>query len=277
MTVNQSNFFNQENTDMDKGATNLPEEAVAYLRDKKIPDLMEHLLHELIVNQPEDPLRFLSQVLSSPIVPKIMISGPPAGGKGTQSKLIVDIFNVTHISTGELLRSEVSKGTPIGKQVEHSILKGELVSDSIIIDLVKQRMNRDDVKTKGWLLDGFPRTKNQAISLQALGYIPQVFFRLQVPDDVSVERIEGRRYDPVTGTCYHLTFKPPPQDPEIVRRLEQRSDDSRENAKKRIATYHRNTSEVEDCYRSILQRVCNHYFVGFSCWLIHKKTKKKTD
>ena len=230
----------------------LPDDVVSYLREKNVPDLMEYLLQELVLRQPESPIAFLRELLSKPITPKILIAGPPAGGQGTQCEYIVDKFGVVHISTGDLLRAEVKAGTPEGKQADDFMKSGGLVPDSLIISMVKNRLAQDDVKSKGWLLDGFPRTKAQAQALQEAGVIPQVMILLEVPDDVVIDRCEGRRNDPVTGKVYHLKFNPPPDDQEVIDRLEQRKDDTREAMVSRLASYHKNVSDILAFYTHVL-------------------------
>lgn len=237
---------------MDTTGASLPEEAIQYLQQKNIPDLMERLLHELIVKQPDEPLRFLAEVLAAPVVPKLIISGPPAAGKGTQCQLIAKHFGVVHISTGDLLRQLKEEGGKEGKEAAVYMEKGELVPDEIIVEIVRQRLCKEDVRNKGWLLDGFPRTRNQALAMQAAGLIPQLFVLLAVPDEVVIERIEGRRVDPVTRKVYHLTHNPPPQhDAEVLERLQQRADDTRDAVRRRLATYHRNCAEIVECYQCV--------------------------
>jgi adenylate kinase len=228
---------------------------VDYLRDKNVPDLMEYLLQELITTKPASPVQFLREMLSKPITPKILIAGPPAGGKGTQCETIVTTYGVVHISTGDLLRAEVKKGSEIGKKADDCMKNGRLVPDEIIIQMVKNRLKEKDCQEKGWLLDGFPRTKEQAVALQQAGVIPQVMVLLDVPDDVLIERVEGRRTDPVTGKVYHLKFNPPPADEALLKRLEQRKDDTREALKPRLEGYHANLGAILDCYTHIVQRV----------------------
>ena len=240
---------------MDQGNNSLPETAVQYLREKQIPDLIEHLLHELIIHQPEDPLKFLSQVLSQPVTLKLILCGPPAAGKKTQSEALCKQFGLVHIGARDLLQAEASKGTAIGKNIEASMARGELVPDATIIDLIQKRLAESDAVQKGWLIEGFPRTKNQALSLQTSGFIPQAFMHIDIPADVIAERIEGRRFDPVTSKVYHLAFDPP-TDPEVMSRLEQRGDDTRERSERRLAAYYRTTAEIELCYKSAIHRVC---------------------
>mmetsp|Transcript_82837 Transcript_82837/g.96835 ORF Transcript_82837/g.96835 Transcript_82837/m.96835 type:complete len:261 (-) Transcript_82837:395-1177(-) len=233
--------------------SSIPEHAVSYLREKNVPDLMEYMLQELLAEQPESPIAFFQKLLSKPITPKIIIAGPPAGGKGTQCEQIVEKFGVVHISTGDLLRAEVKAGTAEGMQADEFMKSGGLVPDSLIITMVKNRLNQADVKEKGWLLDGFPRTKAQAQALQEAGIIPQVMVLLEVPDEVLVERIEGRRNDPQTGKVYHLKFNPPPQDDaDLLARLEQRKDDTREAMVSRLATYHKNCEDILSFYTHVL-------------------------
>lgn len=127
----------------------------------------------------------------------ILIAGPPASGKGTQCELIVEKFGVVHISTGDALREQVAAGTELGKQADECMQNGQLVPDDLIIDIVKDRLAQEDCQTKGWLLDGFPRTGAQAQALGDAGIVASHFVLLDVPDEVLVERCTGRRNDPV--------------------------------------------------------------------------------
>lgn len=234
----------------------LPEDVVKYMRDKNVPDLMEYLLQELVAAKAESPTAFLRELLSKPITPKILICGPPASGKGTQCEYIVEKFGVVHISTGDLLRDEVKRETEEGKQAKEYMDAGGLVPDSIITQMVKNRLSQEDVQQRGWLLDGFPRTKAQALALQDAGIIPQVMTLLEVPDAVVTERVSGRRTDPVTNKVYHLKYNPPPADnPEIMKRLEQRSDDTVDKIANRLSSYHKNTGDILDFYTHVLFKI----------------------
>ena len=186
---------------------------------------------------------------------KILIAGPPAGGKGTQCEAIVEKFGVVHISTGDLLRAEVKKGSPEGKEADECMKNGALVPDALIIKMVKNRLAEADVKRNGWLLDGFPRTAAQAEALKAADIVPEVMVLLQVPDSVVIERVEGRRNDPVTGKVYHMVFNPPPEDDAVRGRLEQRKDDTREAMVSRLETYHKNVDAILAFYTDVLVRV----------------------
>ena len=143
------------------------------------------------------------------MAPKIIIAGAPGSGKGTQCEFIVSTYGVVHISTGDILREQVKAGTDLGKQAQACMSAGQLVPDALVIAIVAEKLQQPDVISKGWLLDGFPRTPAQATALAAAGVTPDVFLLLDVPDDALVERICFRRTDPVTGKIYHLKFNPP--------------------------------------------------------------------
>ena len=169
--------------------------------------------------------------------PKIIIAGAPGGGKGercpfpslysafncafagTQCEFIAKTYGVVHISTGDILREQVKAGTALGKEAKEYMSKGALVPDSVVIGMVKAKLSEPEVKAKGWLLDGFPRTAAQAKAMADIGIKADAFLQLEVPDSVLVERICLRRTDPVTGKIYHLKFNPPPAD--VVSRLVQ--------------------------------------------------------
>ncbi|TMW55487.1 hypothetical protein Poli38472_010369 [Pythium oligandrum] len=174
--------------------------------------------------------------------PRMIITGPPAGGKGTQCELLVDQFNVVHLSTGDMLRASIQAGAPLGMQAKGYMDKGELVPDELIIDLILARLQEPDCQSRGWLLDGFPRTATQASVMLAQGIVPDVVLVLDVPDEEVIQRISGRRVDLTTGKTYHLTFNPPP--PEVRDRVIQRSDDNEETIRNRLDKFHENCDTV---------------------------------
>lgn len=116
---------------------------------------------------------------------------------------------MVHISVGDLLREEVKKGTPAGQQAKDFMNRGALVPDEVVVTMVKDRMAQDDVQQRGWLLDGYPRSASQAEAIQQVGINPDVFILINVPDSILVERVVGRRLDPVTGEIYHLKYAGP--------------------------------------------------------------------
>lgn len=185
---------------------------------------------------------------------KVMISGAPASGKGTQCELIVKQHDLVHISAGDLLRAEVAAGTENGKKAKEYMTKGELVPNEIVVNMVKDRLNQPDAQQRGWLLDGYPRSKSQADAIEAAGLRPDVFILLEVPDDILIDRVVGRRLDPVTGKIYHLKYSPP-ETKEVADRLTQRFDDTEYQAKLRLQTHSQNVDAVVATYKDVIKRI----------------------
>ncbi|XP_009111813.1 adenylate kinase 2, chloroplastic [Brassica rapa] len=185
---------------------------------------------------------------------KIMISGAPASGKGTQCELITQKYGLVHISAGDLLRAEIASGSGNGKLAKEYMEKGQLVPDEIVVMMVKDRLSQTDSQQKGWLLDGYPRSSSQATALKGFGFQPDLFIVLEVPEDILLERVVGRRLDPVTGKIYHLKYSPPETE-EIAARLTQRFDDTEEKAKLRLKTHNQNVSDVLSMYDDITIKI----------------------
>ncbi|KAF0683366.1 Aste57867_24578 [Aphanomyces stellatus] len=186
----------------------------------------------------------------APILPKkLVICGPPAGGKGTQCELLVEKYGVVHLSTGDMLRSAIQAGSEMGWKAKTFMDAGELVPDDVVIDVILHRLEEGDCVQKGWLLDGFPRTAGQAAAMLGRNIVPDVVIVLHVPDDEVVRRISGRRVDPETGKTYHLTFNPPPT-ADVAARVVQRSDDTEETLRTRLVKYHDNCAAVVEMFKS---------------------------
>lgn len=182
----------------------------------------------------------------------IIIAGAPASGKGTQCELIKEAYGVVHLSTGDTLRAAVAAGSPVGLIAKEYMDSGRLVPDEVIIGVVKERLQQEDCKELGWLLDGFPRTQAQAEALMMAGVCADCFLFLNVPDEILVERVVGRRTDPVTGKIYHVKYFPPPDDdPELTARLVHRSDDTEEKVVVRLKQFHANVKAVKGYYTDI--------------------------
>mmetsp|Transcript_8397 Transcript_8397/g.20943 ORF Transcript_8397/g.20943 Transcript_8397/m.20943 type:complete len:265 (-) Transcript_8397:228-1022(-) len=184
---------------------------------------------------------------------KVMIAGAPAAGKGTQCARILEKYNLVHISVGDLLRDQVKNGTPAGKKAKDFMDQGVLVPDEVVVEMVKSRLAQRDVEINGWLLDGYPRSASQAQAIEKEGIRPDVFLLIEVPDSILIDRVVGRRLDPVSGEIYHLKFKPPPK--EIEGRLTIRSDDTEEKAKTRLQTHHSNVDAVLGYYKDITVKI----------------------
>ncbi len=189
---------------------------------------------------------------------RMILVGPPGAGKGTQAVHLVEQFKISHISTGDMLRAAVSEGTGLGKQADGYMKAGGLVPDELVIAMVIERIEKPDC-IKGFMLDGFPRTRPQAEALEAelhkAGVALDVVLQIEVPDDLIVERITGRRMDPDTGDIYHIKFKPPPA--AIAGRVIQRKDDTEEACRARLEKYHSETAPIVPFYEAqgILKRV----------------------
>jgi adenylate kinase len=151
------------------------------------------------------------------------------------------------------LRAAVAAGTDAGKKAKEYMDRGDLVPNEVVVTMVKDRLAQPDC-AKGWLLDGYPRSEEQAEALIESGIDPDLFLLLDVPDEILIDRVVGRRLDPVDGTIYHMTFFPPPT-PEIAARLTQRSDDTEEKAANRLAVHHKNVDAVVGKYESIMKNV----------------------
>ena len=187
---------------------------------------------------------------------KILLLGPPGGGKGTQSKLLVSKFNIPQISTGDILREHVKDQTKLGKEANNYMQKGELVPDHLILDMIKTRFLKNDCK-KGYILDGFPRTIPQA---EGLNYILENLNQkldkvivLDVKNEDIIERMSGRRMHMKSGRVYHIKFNPPKNDglDDITNeKLTIREDDQPETVKKRLIIYHKTTKPLIEFYNS---------------------------
>lgn len=185
---------------------------------------------------------------------KIMISGAPASGKGTQCELITKKYGLVHIAAGDLLRAEIASGSENGKRAKEYMEKGQLVPNEIVVMMVKDRLLQPDSQENGWLLDGYPRSLSQATALKEFGFRPDLFIVLEVNEEILVERVVGRRLDPVTGKIYHLKYSPPETE-EVAARLTQRFDDTEEKVKLRLQTHHQNVEAVLSMYEDITFKV----------------------
>lgn len=184
----------------------------------------------------------------------LLIIGAPGAGKGTMSNMIVETYGVTHVSTGDMLRHEIKVQSEIGKAAKEYIDKGGLVPDSIIEDIIKERLSKDDIE-KGFLFDGYPRTVNQAISLDKilkdLGKKIDAVINLNVADDVIIKRIEGRRLCSKCGSSYNIFFSAPKVEGHCDKcgsELTIRADDNAETVKHRLEEFRQNTQPVIEYY-----------------------------
>jgi adenylate kinase len=179
-----------------------------------------------------------------------MLLGPPGAGKGTQASFIKERFGIPQIATGDMLRAAVKAGTPLGVEAKKVMDSGKLVSDDIIVGLVRERLGQPDC-AKGYLFDGFPRTIPQADALRSSGVPLDYVLEIDVGEDELLERISGRRVHPGSGRNYHVKFHPPKvpgKDDETGEPLVQRPDDREETVRHRIDVYKKQTRPLVDYY-----------------------------
>ena len=182
---------------------------------------------------------------------RVILLGPPGAGKGTQAQFVCDEYQIPQISTGDMLRAAVRAESPLGARVKEVMDSGELVSDGIIIELVKDRIRQQDC-ANGFLFDGFPRTIVQAQALAEAQIELDCVLEIAVPDEEIVRRLSGRRVHEASGRVYHLVFNPPRKgelDDESGDPLVQREDDKEETVRQRLVVYHSQTYPLIEFYQ----------------------------
>ena len=187
---------------------------------------------------------------------RLILLGAPGAGKGTQATFICQKFGIPQISTGDMLRAAVKAGTPLGLEAKAVMASGGLVSDDLIINLVKERLTQPDC-AKGFLFDGFPRTIPQADAMKAAGVTLDYVVEIDVPFDAIIERMSGRRSHPASGRTYHVKFNPPKvdgMDDVTGEPLIQRDDDKEETVKKRLDVYSAQTRPLVAYYSQWAQQ-----------------------
>lgn len=187
---------------------------------------------------------------------KIILLGAPGAGKGTQAQFLMEKFGIPQISTGDMLRAAVKAGTELGKQAKEVMDSGGLVTDDIIIGLVKERIKEKDSQN-GFLFDGFPRTIPQAEALVNQGIEIDAVVEIVVDDEEIVSRLSGRRVHPGSGRVYHIEYNPPKhegKDDETGEALIQRDDDKEDTIRKRLSVYHEQTKPLVAFYQKIAKQ-----------------------
>ncbi len=181
----------------------------------------------------------------------LILLGAPGAGKGTQAELISEKFGIPAISTGQIIREEIASGSALGEQVKSYTSKGELVPDGVVIDIIKNRLAKDDCKN-GFILDGFPRTVPQAAALDEMGVEITDVISIEVADEDIMLRMSGRRVCKKCGATYHTVYKPSPNGDMCVcgEPLTRRADDDPEVVKSRLVIYHDQTEPLKDFYKA---------------------------
>ena len=192
---------------------------------------------------------------------RLILLGAPGVGKGTQAQFITEAYGIPQISTGDMLRQAIKDQTPLGLEVKGVMDRGELVTDDIIINLVKERLQQDDCQ-EGFLFDGFPRTIPQAEALKNAGIEIDHVIEITVPDDEIIKRLSGRRVHPGSGRTYHVIYHPPKTegiDDETGEALVQRDDDQEETIRDRLRVYLDQTEPLVAFYKSLAAQTGAHY------------------
>ncbi|MES2662155.1 MAG: adenylate kinase [Pseudomonadota bacterium] len=184
---------------------------------------------------------------------RVILLGPPGAGKGTQAQVICKLGTIPQISTGDMLRAAVREGSELGIQAKSIMERGELVSDALIVALVKERISQPDCEN-GFLLDGFPRTIPQAQALQDQGIQIDFVIEIKVTDDLIVRRLSGRRIHEASGRIYHIEHNPPKVsgvDDQTGEKLIQRQDDREETVRGRLSIYAKQTLPLVEFYKAL--------------------------
>ncbi len=198
---------------------------------------------------------------------RIILLGAPGAGKGTQAQYLMGKYGIPQISTGDMLRAAISAGTELGLEAKKIMDEGKLVSDELIIGLVKERVAQADCE-KGFLLDGFPRTIPQADAMKENGIDVDHVIEFDIDDEIIVHRMAGRRVHPGSGRVYHIEYNPPEvegKDNESGEDLVVRPDDQEDTVRKRLAVYHEQTKPLVDYYlKEASEQRCQYHKIDAS-------------
>ncbi|XP_070311110.1 adenylate kinase 8 isoform X3 [Odocoileus virginianus] len=229
----------------------IPPQMPQYGEANHVFELMQNMLEQLLIHQPKDPIPFMIDHLQrdNDYVPKIIILGPPASGKTTIAMWLAKHLSTNLLSVESLIAKEYS---PLAADARMHYQKFKMVPNMLLIRLMQERLKEEDCIRRGWILDGIPETREQALTIQTLGISPRHVIALSAPDTVLIERNLGKRIDPQTGEIYHTTFDWPPES-EIQNRLMMPAGISEGETARKLLEYHRNIVRILPSYPKILK------------------------
>ncbi|XP_066568751.1 adenylate kinase 8 [Amia ocellicauda] len=230
----------------------IPPEMAVYAEEKEIYDLMESMLTQLIVDRPEDPIQYLIDLLKrdSMEVPRIFLLGPPASGKRTIAKMLCEHTHAIRVGASSLLEED----TDLVRAARQYQDQRQEIPSELWIKLVRQRLSKMDCIKRGWVFEGIPRTREQAVLLQEAGIAPEHVVLLDAPDTVLIERNLGKRIDPVTGDVYHATFAWPGE-ATVAQRLQEAPGVEEESTAAQLLEFHRAVHPLQNTYKHRLRVV----------------------
>ncbi|XP_038601365.1 adenylate kinase 8 isoform X2 [Tachyglossus aculeatus] len=239
--------------DATSGPHHIPSPISLYADQYHVFDLMQSMLEAILIQRPEDPIQFMINHLKqdNDHVPRIFILGPPASGKTTIAMWLCKHLNACFISLENLLRNEFSF---LAMEAAEIRKRNQEIPNELWAKLIQERLSSDDCIKRGWIVDGFPETREQAILLQVIGIFPRHVVVLHAPDTVLIERNLGKRIDPYSGEVYHTTFDWPAE-PEIQERLVVAEGISEGETSRRLLEHHRNISRIYQTYPKVLKAI----------------------
>uniref|UniRef100_F7E2P6 Adenylate kinase 8 n=1 Tax=Xenopus tropicalis TaxID=8364 RepID=F7E2P6_XENTR len=231
----------------------IPPAMALYAEEQGVFDIIQKMVKKVLVDRPKDPIQYMIDHLSNDNddVPRVFILGPPASGKHTMAKLLCKRLNATHLTPESVLSSDVSL---LAKEAQSYRDKGQEVPDELWAKLMQQRLSKVDCIKRGWILEGFPKTREQALKLQMAGICPDHLVVLDAPDIVLIERNMGKRIDTANGEVYHTTFDWP-SDPTVQRNLVEPEGISEEETGLRLIEYHRNIPGILRTYPKTSKKI----------------------
>ncbi|XP_027018590.2 adenylate kinase 8 isoform X2 [Tachysurus fulvidraco] len=226
----------------------IPMEMSMYAEKHEIFDLIQTLVRNLLIDKPEDPIQYLIGLLKreSIEVPRILILGPPASGKTTVAKKLCEHIGAIHITSSSILKDD----TELRRETKQYTEESQEIPQALWIKLIVERLSKADCVRRGWVLEAIPKSRQEALCLQASGIAPEHVVMLQARDDVLTERNLGKRIDPVTGDVYHVTFMWP-ESAEVAQRLERPDKDT--EMTRQLQAYHRELQGLQDAYSNSLK------------------------